>query len=248
MPTPSNNHNRTRSRWGICLNDACQKSKNKERQEITGRKDFVCSECGRPLKECPPPPPAKWPKFVAIGVAVLAIGGGAYWGLSSSGDEKQPETKATTAQVAQTQQTQAGDVDDMPEGPLDNTDLSQSAQPDMNGPKSAVEKKDDKRIDKTPGQTTSGKGTSVTGGSTKTNNPTYGTVKLSYGSYTGDLRNGKPHGHGKVRFTTSYRLVSSQNHMASPGDTYEGEFRDGRISGGMGYWTHDGGEQTLIKP
>lgn len=80
-------------------------------------------------------------------------------------------------------------------------------------------------------------------------NPThgYGTVKLSYGTYTGDLKNGLPHGHGTVKFTTTRRIVGSQDYIAHPGDRYEGEFRNGVISGGLGYWYHNG-DITGIRP
>lgn len=73
-----------------------------------------------------------------------------------------------------------------------------------------------------------------------------GQVRLPYGTYVGSLRNGKPHGHGKVTFTRSFTLSSSQGYVASPGDVYEGDFRDGRPAGCFGYWYHDG-NQTAIK-
>lgn len=78
-------------------------------------------------------------------------------------------------------------------------------------------------------------------------NSNYGTVKLGYGIYTGELKNGKPHGHGTVKFNTTRRIVSSQDYVAHPGDRYEGDFRNGVISGGVGYWYHDG-EVTGIRP
>lgn len=77
--------------------------------------------------------------------------------------------------------------------------------------------------------------------------PGFGTVKLNYGTYTGDLKNGLPHGHGTVKFTTTRRIVGSQDYIAHPGDRYEGEFRNGVISGGIGYWYHNG-EITGIRP
>lgn len=73
----------------------------------------------------------------------------------------------------------------------------------------------------------------------------YGTVKLSYGTYTGYLRKGKPHGHGKVRFSKQYRLGGS-GYYAVSGDVYEGEFRDGLISGGDGYLNHSGEEIKIV--
>lgn len=67
-----------RYRYGICLNDNCQKSKNKEVQQIAARKDFVCEECGKPLRECPPPKKAPHKIVIGsiLGVVILAIIGG----------------------------------------------------------------------------------------------------------------------------------------------------------------------------
>lgn len=73
-----------------------------------------------------------------------------------------------------------------------------------------------------------------------------GTVNLKYGTYTGDLKNGKPHGYGKITYKASHQIVSSKDFVANPGDTFEGEFRDGKISG-LGYWKHDG-DETAVKP
>lgn len=94
------NQNRTRSRWGMCLNDACERSKNHERIEITGRKDFVCPDCGKPLKECPPPPvPKPWGKYAAVAAAVLVLGGGGYWGYTQLGSDKDKQADADTTAV-----------------------------------------------------------------------------------------------------------------------------------------------------
>lgn len=73
-----------------------------------------------------------------------------------------------------------------------------------------------------------------------------GTIDLGYGTYHGDLQNGKPHGYGTITYKERHQIVSSKDFIANPGDTFEGEFRDGRISG-LGYWKHDG-NQTAIKP
>lgn len=73
-----------------------------------------------------------------------------------------------------------------------------------------------------------------------------GTVDLGYGTYTGDLKNGKPHGYGTITYKQTHKIVASKDFVAKPGDMFEGEFRDGRISG-LGYWKHDGNE-TAVKP
>ena len=74
----------------------------------------------------------------------------------------------------------------------------------------------------------------------------YGTVNLGYGVYTGDLKDGKPHGHGTIKYKKSHKIVSSQEYVANPGDEFEGNFRNGIPSGGLGYWKHNG-DVTGIK-
>ena len=74
-----------------------------------------------------------------------------------------------------------------------------------------------------------------------------GTVDLGYGIYTGELKNGVPHGHGVIKYTQKHKIVSSKDFVANPGDEFEADFRDGRVSGNIGYWSHDG-NKTAIKP
>ena len=87
----TNRNERLRNRYGICLNDSCSKGKSKEVQEIPVRKDFVCAECGKPLRECCRPQTwwEKHGKKVIIG-AVVALLAGAGVGVSmlSGGKEK----------------------------------------------------------------------------------------------------------------------------------------------------------------
>lgn len=77
--------------------------------------------------------------------------------------------------------------------------------------------------------------------------PPGGSINLGYGVYYGESKNGKPHGYGKIVFKRTHRIISSKDYVANPGDTYEGEFRNGVPSGGMGYWKHDG-DITAVKP
>ena len=74
----------------------------------------------------------------------------------------------------------------------------------------------------------------------------HGKVDLGYGIYVGDLKNGKPHGHGTITYKTARKIVDSKDFVAQPGDEFEGDFRNGRISS-LGYWKHNG-NQTAVKP
>ena len=85
------------------------------------------------------------------------------------------------------------------------------------------------------------------GGGSKVVKDGVGRVSLGYGSYYGELKNGVPHGHGTITYTRSTRIVNSKDFQAQRGDKFEGEFRNGKISGGMGYWYHNG-DITAVKP
>ena len=111
-------------------------------------------------------------------------------------------------------------------------------------------KKAEKQKEKDPVTEPEDKGTGngQTGGSQVTTPPRtgYGTVNLGYGVYTGDLKDGKPHGHGTIKYKKSHKIVSSQEYVANPGDEFEGNFRNGMPSGGLGYWKQNG-DVTGIK-
>lgn len=97
------NTDRIRYRYGICLNDNCEKCKSKEVQEIPARKDFVCQnpECGKPLRECPPPKKGGNTKLIGIiagVVALLAIIGGII-AMSGSGEEMPKQEPVAVAPV-----------------------------------------------------------------------------------------------------------------------------------------------------
>lgn len=94
------NNERVRFRYGICLNDGCSKCKSKEVQEIPARKELVCAECGKPLRECPPP--KSGPNMKVIGAAIAAvvlIGGGVAAFLSGGGDEQPAEEVKAPVEV-----------------------------------------------------------------------------------------------------------------------------------------------------
>lgn len=223
----SNRNERVRFRYGICLNDKdCSKCKAKEVQQITARKEFVCEECGKPLRECPPPR-SFWDKYgkliIAAAIVVIAVIVVLCVTLIPGGKTESQEGIDTTE--VDTVKVDTAKVDTTK---IDTVKVEPVVQEPITEPE--PEKDPEPVVEPKP----------VT-------NPTYGTVNLGYGTYTGDLKNGKPHGHGTITYTKSTKIVNSKDFIASPGDTYEGDFRDGRISGGIGYWSHDG-NQTAVKP
>ena len=180
----SNRGERLRYRYGICLNDNCSKCKSKEVQQIAARKELVCEECGKPLRECPPPktgPSKKLIMAIAAGVVAALVAVGIVF-IPRGGSD------ADNTVVNDTIEKTAPAVVDTP----------------------PVKKDEPKKVDPAP---LNGRGT----------------VNLGYGKYTGDLKNGKPHGWGTITYTKSTKIVNSKDFVANPGDTFEGEFRDGKI-------------------
>ncbi len=219
----SNRNERVRFRYGICLNDKdCSKCKAKEVQQITARKEFVCEECGKPLRECPPPR-SFWDKYgkliIAAAVVVIAVIA-VVCVMFIPGGKDEPQVEADTTQVDSVK-VDTTKVDTVKTEPVVEKPATE--------PEPVKEPEPAKEPKKAP--------VALNG---------RGTVNLGYGTYTGDLKNGKPHGYGTITYTKSTKIVSSKDFVASPGDTFEGDFRDGRISG-QGYWTHDG-NQTVVKP
>ena len=105
------NTDRIRYRYGICLNDNCEKCKSKEVQEIPARKEFVCPECGKPLRECPPPKKGGNTKLIGIiaGVVVLLAIIGCIIAFSGGSEEKPmpapvPEVKENTDSIKAAQE------------------------------------------------------------------------------------------------------------------------------------------------
>lgn len=76
----TSNSDRVRFRYGKCLNDECEKGKSKEVIQIPARKDFVCPDCGKPLRECPPPKKSNFkPVGWVIALAVVVCAGLITW-------------------------------------------------------------------------------------------------------------------------------------------------------------------------
>jgi uncharacterized protein YjdB len=337
-----------RFKYGICLNDECPLCKEKKVQQIPMRKDLVCSECGKPLRECPPPrKKGVDSKLIGIIAAILIVLAGAGFGIYSSmggtkidkimldkdsvslsvgkkavikptaldKDSKEiKDAKITYKWTVKDEEvasvTQSGEVTALKEGntsitvviegseeltatcqvvvkpkkipgsdPIyisqlslkdknvtlkkgDTKQLDYVAVPEQNSETIAWESSDPSIVTVENGLVTAikkGNAQIIAKASKVTSTPITVTVQedginppppsndgngwgkenLGYGIYEGYRKNHKPHGHGTIRYTQPHKIVSWQNYEASPGDTFEGEFRDGKISG-LGYWKHNG--------
>ena len=64
---------------------------------------------------------------------------------------------------------------------------------------------------------------------------TNGTLSLGYGTWTGEIKNGKPNGRGKIVFTSSHRIDRSTREIANPGDYFIANYDNGHLINGKLY-------------
>lgn len=209
------NNDRVRYRYGICLNDNCEKCKSKEVQEIPARKDFVCQnpECGKPLRECPPPKKGGNKKLIAIiaGVVVLLAIIGGVIALGGSGDET-PKQEPVAATTADSNDNKAAQVE------AENQRLKDSL--------AAVEAANAKKQE-VPAEKAAAPAAPKPAASGGSKNLGYATFK---GSWPNDVN-------GRMVFNTSHIIDSKdpKGRVAEAGDYVIGEWADGHLVQGIWY-------------
>lgn len=212
MSTTRNN-DRIRYRYGICLNDNCEKCKSKEVQEIPARKDFVCQnpECNKPLRECPPPKKRDSKKLIGIiaGVIVLlAIIGGIIF--MSGGDSKPAPVEATVAPV---------DSDSIKAAQMEAE--NQRLKDSLAAVAAAEAQK--KEVDKMPVAIP-----------TSTPKPASGSKNLGYATFKGTWPNDV---NGRMIFKSTHIIDSKdpKKRVAEAGDYVIGEWSEGHLVQGIWY-------------
>lgn len=206
-----------RFKYGICLNDECPKCKEKEVQQIPMRKELVCSECGKELRECPPPKKGgKMPIYIGAGVLVAAlIGGACVFAFGDNEENKPAETSVDSTAVVEK-------VDTVP------------ATKEVEVVKEEVE---EPVAEEAPVTKSEPYASVVNKPATPASSPSSGTLRLSYGSYTGATKNGYPHGQGKLTYSTSRQINRNdmKGRTANAGDYVIGEFYNGFVVYGKHY-------------
>ena len=209
------NTDRVRYRYGICLNDNCEKCKSKEVQEIPARKEFVCSECGKPLRECPPPKKGGNTKLIGIiaGVVVLLAIIGCIIVFSGGSEEKPtpapvPEVKENTDSIKAAQE--AAEQQRIKDG-LDAVAAAEAAK------KQEAEKK-----------------TEPAPAAQKPAKPASGSKNLGYATFKGSWPNDV---NGRMVFNSSHVIDSKdpKKRVAEAGDYVIGEWADGHLVQGIWY-------------
>lgn len=198
MATRNNAH--LRVKYGICLNDECEKCKKQEVQEIPLRKDFVCQnpECGKPLRECPPPKTkSKKGLFIAAGAIVVAalVGGGIALFTGGGFGAETPEPAVAVVDSDSIRRAQAEEQARLAE------EQARMAEAAAQRERDSLQRVADSlaQLANRPGRASGGFAAGAGTSSSRYN--------LGYGTYEGPMQGGKPHGVGCIiNFTTTYTI------------------------------------------
>lgn len=213
-----------RFKYGICLNDECSLCKSKTVQRIPMRKDLVCTECGKPLRETLPPRKKGLgtPVVIIIAVVAIAILFGILWFTGviggSDNDTSVPLDSVSIEQPADSMQTDTVANDEIDKvTPEAEEPQKEAAKKEVEVPRPAAKE--------------------VNIPSPAPPSASNGTLSLSYGKYTGAIKNGYPNGQGKLVYTTSRQInkYDSKGRIAQPGDYVQGEFVNGFLTIGKHY-------------
>jgi hypothetical protein len=199
-------------KYGVCLNEKCEQYK--QVQEIL-HGEMVCPACGQKLSPCGPPKKKKNYKPLLFGVAGVLVVAIVVCLIALSGVEtEEPETPILTDSVS---------VDTI-------TITHTETRVDTVKIERTVEKETTPTTQETT--TTTTVTTKTTGNTTGS-----GTLKLSYGQYTGAIRNGYPHGQGRLTYTTTRQINRNdvKGRTANAGEYIIGEFFNGFVVYGKHY-------------
>ena len=219
---PANRKEHLRYRYGICLNDSCQKCKSKEVQQIAARKDFVCEECQKPLRECPPPK-SFWDKYgkmiIVAAVVVIAVTATSLFMLMPSESEEVVEDPAVVSVEPETDVNKPDSVPVIEPVPAEERDSTAQAEPAEAEAKPAESETAKEPVKKPVPKSA---------------------IQVPFGTYSGPA-NGL---NGEIKVTRNYTLdlrnAAHESIELRPGDVItHTQFRNGTLV--SGYW-HRGSE------
>ena len=211
-----------RYRYGICLNETCSKAKSKEVQQIAARKEFVCEECGKPLRECPPPKKGNKTPIVVVAV-VLVVALIAAFFIFSGGESKQP----TEPQLA----VKDSDIVKVEKDTIGISEVKKDE------PVVEPMKEEKPKVEKTAEKPAK----PATSSSNSKN--------LGYATFKGNLKNGQPNDvNGRLIFKTSHVIDSRdpKGRVAEAGDYVIGEFSEGHLVQGIWYGSDNTVKGSII--
>ncbi len=169
---------------GVCTNPDCEMCMMRTVQEIEPGEDFICADCGMPLKEVtekgPGGDPGKSKLVLYIGIAIIVVAGAAVGWWLATGDKATTEEVTTETEIEVTTETTKPADDNATEMPAE-TEVTTN--------------------DNNATTTTETSVTPVVPASSAS------TVSTAYGSYNGPVKAGKPDGFGgEFKFTRAMTL------------------------------------------
>jgi hypothetical protein len=206
---------RDRFKYGVCTNrdkegKPCPKNESKEIQKIRIGQDFVCEECKEPLRQVPPPK-AKTPMGMIIGIIIgaIVIIGVVIVLLMSKHNTPVIPPQSPVADIDTTTVIVKG---------IDSIAKESVAEPEK------IEKTGKK---KNPQPVNPGGGIYTA------------TISVNGGSYTGEVKNGKPDGEGTLTYNrhTRISMKDMKERYAEPGQYITGAFYEGELVHGTLYDT-----------
>lgn len=208
-------------KYGVCLSQDC--AQYKQVQEIV-HGDMECPVCHKKLSPCPPPKKKSNKKLpIIVGVAILAIAIIVGCIVAFSNSKEAPKENAAVATDSSKVVAPAVDSVNIKTDTVvvrdtivqDNTTI-------------ISEKTNTKTVVNTTTPAKSSQSASASGS---------GTLRLSYGTYTGATKNGYPHGQGRLTYTTTRQINrnDAKARTANAGDYVIGEFYNGFVVYGKHY-------------
>ncbi len=231
MARKTRGSNSERFKYGICLNDECQKCKDKEVQQIPMRKEFVCSKCGKELRECHH---HHHPLWIIIVSAVVVVGA-AVGGILAL-RQPHPEDPNNTADTVGKKSKDSMPEIHAPDATTITDDTVVVVDTVVQDNTTTI---NEKTSTKTVVNTTSTQAKSAGSGSLSVTR-----VDLGYAYFRGDVKNGKPHGNGEMTFKNRQLIPGTNNCIALQGETVVGTWRDGKIN--MGTWFRNNGDRLTV--
>ncbi len=220
-------------KYGVCLNNGC--AQYTKIQEIV-HGDMECPECHKKLSPCAPPKKKSSknvPILVGGVVLLIAIIGGCLIAFSGGSEEENPQLAAANTTAVDSMETVKPDtVTVVKTDTVNRVDTVTVVKTDT------VKQVDTVTVEKivekpvpvaVKAKASANKASGTTSGS--------GSLRLSYGKYSGGMKNGYPHGQGRLTYTHSRQINRNdvKGRMADAGDYIIGEFYNGFVVYGKHY-------------
>ena len=206
-------------RIGVCNNPDCDLCLSREHQEIEFGEEFVCRECGKPLKEFEEKKRKKTGNKLPliIGAAVILIGG--LVAILTFGGKSEPTPLEEPITI-----DSANIAVEVVEEPVVEDTLAEEPQEQL---QTETEQSQEKPVKPKVSKLDLG----------------YATYEPLEGA--SGIKDGKPHGNGIMHFKSRQTIPGTEDCVAEPGEWVNGAWRDGKINAGT--WYRNDGNQVIVK-